>query len=111
MNDQDVKVRVRPSVTLSDNYLRLTNKPKINGIELVGEMTATGLNLMSNNMAEYQEISLGAAVNSGSFFLAITPENEVGKIRLDKLTEGRFSTTDDISDVQVGNYIFKERER
>ena len=111
MNDQDVKVRVRPSVTLSDNYLRLTNKPKINGIELVGEMTTTELNIMSNDMAEYQEISLGAALTSGSFFLAISEQNEVGKIRLDKLTEGRFSTTDDISDVQVGNYIFKERER
>lgn len=111
MNDQDVKVRVRPSVTLSDNYLRLTNKPKINGIELVGEMTAASLNIMSNDMDEYQEISLGAAVESGSFFLAISEQNEVGKIRLDKLTEGRFSTTDDISDVQVGNYIFKERER
>ena len=111
MNDQDVKVRVRPSITISDNYLRLTNKPKINGIELVGEMTGASLSLLSNNMAEYQEISLGVAVNSGSFFLAISPENEVGKIRLDKLTEGRFSTTDDISDVQVGNYIFKEREK
>lgn len=111
MNEQDVKIRVRPHVTVSDNYLRLTNKPKINGIELAGDMSSKSLNILSNNLSGYEEITIGAAVESGSFFLAITPENEVKKVELGKLTEGRFSTTTDISDVQVGNYIFKERER
>ena len=111
MNEQDVKIRVHPHVTVSDNYLRLTNKPKINGIELTGDMSSDNLNILSNNLSGYEEITIGAAVGSGSFFLVITPKNEVKKVELGKLTEGRFSTTTDISEVQIGNYIFKEREK
>ena len=110
-NEQDVKIRVHPHITVSDNYLRLTNKPKINGIELVGNLSSDSLNILSNNLSGYDEITIGAAVNQGSFLLTITPENEVKKVELGKLTEGRFSTTTDVSEVQVGNYIFKEREK
>ena len=68
-----------PGVTVSDNYIRLTNKPKINGIELCGNKTSTQLNLLSNQIGEYSEIDLATAGND-SYMLVFPQAGQPSKL-------------------------------
>ena len=70
-----------PGVTVSDNYIRLTNKPKINGIELCGNKTSTQLNLLSNQIGEYSEIDLATAGND-SYMLVFPQAGQPSKVRV-----------------------------
>ena len=101
--------RVVPSITISDNYNRLTNKPRINGIELCGDMTGTELNLLTNNIENYETVTLGA-VKDGSFLLVIPEEGQPSRLALSEVTSGKFTTADNIDTVDVGNYLFKKLE-
>lgn len=109
LEQQDVRARVRPGVTLSDNYNRLTNKPTINGVTLQGNMTPAQLNLLDSRLSGYKEITLGADTRD-SFLLALDQE-EPAKIKIGELTKGTFSTVNDVTeDMQIGTYAFKKME-
>jgi hypothetical protein len=102
---QKVKVQLGQSVSVSDDYLRLSNKPSINGVALTGDKTYKDLNILSSKPSEYQDINLGAA-DAGSF-LIILSETDNKKVKLCELTEGRLKTADAMpDDTQVGNYVF-----
>lgn len=105
----EIGVRLNQDVSVSDDYLRLNNKPSVNGIVLDGDKTWSNLSLLSGKISEYKEISLGAAV-SGSFLLVLTADEQTKKVKLSELTEGKVKTADDIpGDLQVGNYVFVKR--
>lgn len=103
---QKIGVKVHPSVTLSDNYDILQNKPSINGVELSRDKTAEELSLLSNKSDEYKEVSLGAD-NVGSFLLLLTESGETNKMNINELTKSNFHTVNQLpANLQVGNYIF-----
>ena len=101
--------RVVPSVTVSDNYNRLVNKPQINGIELSGNMTSKELNLLTNEVQEYETLTLGEA-KKDSFVLLFPEDGRPKKITLGEVTSGKFSTATSVDEVDVGNYLFKKLE-
>lgn len=101
--------RVVPSVTVSDNYNRLVNKPQINGIELSGNMTSKELNLLTNEVQEYETLTLGEA-KKDSFVLLFPEDGQPKKITLGEVTAGKFSTATSVDEVDVGNYLFKKLE-
>ena len=63
-------IKVTPGITVTYNYIRLKNKPTINGKPLDGKITASDLNLLSNNVTEYEEIKLGVDKRD-SFILVV----------------------------------------
>ena len=101
--------RVVPSVTVSGNYNRLVNKPKINGVELSGDMSASELNLLTNNMQSYETLTLGE-MPKPSYIIVVSAEGQPSKVSLDEVTSGKFITTDNVEDIDVGNYLFKKVE-
>ena len=101
--------RVVPSVTVSDNYNRLVNKPQINGIELSGNMMSKELNLLTNEVQEYETLTLGEA-KKDSFVLLFPEDGQPKKITLGEVTSGKFSTATSVDEVDVGNYLFKKLE-
>lgn len=101
--------RVVPSVTVSGNYNRLVNKPKINGVELSGDMSASELNLLTNNMQSYETLTLGE-MPKPSYVIVVSAEGQPSKVSLDEVTSGKFITTDNVEDIDVGNYLFKKVE-
>lgn len=102
---QKVKVQLGQSVSVSDDYLRLSNKPSINGVALTGNKTYKDLNILSSKPSEYQDINLGAA-DTGSFLIILSEANHK-KVKLCEMTEGRLKTADAMpDDTQVGNYVF-----
>ena len=80
-------IMICPGVTVSDNYIRLTNKPKINGIELCGNKTSTQLNLLSNQIGEYSEIDLATAGND-SYMLVFPQAGQPSKVRVGEISPG-----------------------
>jgi hypothetical protein len=102
---QTVKVKVRQGITLSDNYQRLQNKPKINGLELSENKTAKELSLLSIKIADYSDLEEGA--KEAPFLLMLTVNSEPCKISLTEITKDKFQTADELSDdIPVGSYIF-----
>ena len=103
-----------PGITVSDNYIRLTNKPKINGIELNGNKTSAQLNLLSNQIGEYEEIDLATAGNN-SFMLVFPQTGAPSKVRVWELKSGMFSSSETVTEetietMEVGEFIFKKLE-
>ena len=103
-----------PGVTVSDNYLRLTNKPKINGFELNGDKKAEQLNLLSNQISEYEETDLATAGNN-SYMLVFPQNGKPGKVRVGDVKAGTFTTTEQVTEetietMEVGEFIFKKME-
>lgn len=104
-NCQKIQVGVRPSVTLSDNYNRLQNKPSINGVELSGAKTAAELNLLTRCAEDYRKLCLGAT-DGGSFLLALTA-GEPRRVSLAEVIKPKLITVKQPpSDWEVGTYIF-----
>ncbi len=101
--------RVVPSITVSDNYNRLVNKPQINGIELSGDMTSKELNLLTNDIQEYETLTLGEA-KKDSYVLLFPEDGQPNRITLGEVTSGKFSTATSVDEVDVGNYLFKKLE-
>ena len=102
------------AITVSDNYLRLINKPKINGFELVGDQKAEQLNLLSNQIDEYEETNLATAGNN-SYMLVFPQKGKPEKVRVGDVKSGTFTTADEITEetietMEVGEFIFKKME-
>ncbi len=103
-----------PGITVSDNYLRLTNKPKINGFDLIGDKKAEQLNLLSNQISEYEETDLASAGND-SYMLVFPQNGKPGKVRVGDVKTGTFTTTEQVTEetietMEVGEFIFKKME-
>jgi len=101
-----------PGITVSDNYNRLTNKPQINGFTLTGNNTAASLNLLSNQIGEYEEISVAQA-GSDSFVLVFPTTGSPSKVKLGDIKAGTFTTAEETVDpeeLEVGEFIFKKLE-
>ena len=103
-----------PEITVSDNYIRLTNKPKINGFELIGDKKAEQLNLLSNQIDEYEETDL-SKVGNDSYMLVFPQNGKPGKVRVGDVKTGTFSTTEEVTEetietMEVGEFIFKKME-
>lgn len=109
MNECDcnhVSVRLRQGVTVSDNYERMRNKPKINGVELAGNKTAVELSLLTDKAETYEELKLGAA-DRGSFLLLLSPSGETNKMRLGELTRSNIQTVEKLPEnLESGSYVF-----
>ena len=113
MNECDcnqVSVRLRQSVSVSDNYNRLLNKPRVNGVELTGNKTWKDLSLLTNDHAAYEELKPGAA-DSGSFLLLLSPSGETNKMRLGESTRGHIQTVKKLpGNLEPGSYVFLLKE-
>ena len=104
------QVNVTPGITVTYNYNRLTNKPSINGKPLDGKMTASELNLLSNDVTEYEEIKLGVDKRD-SFILVVGENGETNKIKLGELAKGKLQAVDKITeDIPDGDFVFKKME-
>ncbi|HEY8390096.1 MAG TPA: hypothetical protein VIL26_04005 [Clostridia bacterium] len=102
----EVSVALDKDITVSDDYPRLTNKPKINGIELNGDKAAKELNLLSSRLGDYVQVDL-ADVIDGSYLLVLSSADNAEKIALKEITEGRVKTAEVMpTDLQIGNYVF-----
>lgn len=107
---QKVKVSVTPSVTISDNYDRLSNKPKINGVELSESSTSAELSLLSNQIEQYEETHLGAE-NISSFLLVLSKEKPPRKVSILEIVKPKVTTANGIpADLEIGNYVFLLKE-
>ena len=77
---------------------------------LVGKMRASDLNLLSNNVTEYEEIKLGVDQRD-SFILVVGENGETNKIKLGELVKGKLQAVDKITeDIPDGDFVFKKME-
>jgi len=102
-SNNGIHVEASPSIKVSGNYQRLTSKPKINGVELNGNMTAAQLNIMTNDMSQYPVLSV---LPSNAYVLVTSSTGETSKFRLKEATTGRI-TGGSIESAEVGNFIIK----
>ena len=109
-NRNSITIDIKRNLSLNSNYLRLTNKPSINGVELVGNLTAEELNLLSSNQTEYEEIELESA-DRADFLLALGQDGQPKKLKLGELTSRTMQTLDEIpEDLEIGSYVFLLKE-
>ena len=101
-----ISLNISDKVTIATNYLRLTNKPSINSIELTGNKTAKELNLLSNNSNSYKQTTLKSVSNT-DFLLLLNNLGETKKAKINEITSHFIETRDEIDDdLEIGNYIF-----
>jgi len=99
-------IDITKSVYLSNDYLRLNNKPSINSVELTGNKTAEELNLLSNDLQQYTQITLESA-DKADFFLLLGSDNQPKKMKIGELSSRTMQTVDKIpSNLEIGSYIF-----
>ena len=104
--ERKVDIKLRPGISVSDNYNRLLNKPKINGVEIKGNLESEDLNILSNDLSKYEVLSV---LPPEGFVLITTENGETGKFRLKDATTGRI-TGEDLSSCEVGDFIIKHME-
>ena len=74
------KVRVYPKISILPNdYVKLVNKPSINGVELSVNRTAKELNLLPTIAEDYETIEMNGE-NEGKFLIVIDEGNNAMKI-------------------------------
>lgn len=98
---QDIEVSQK--LVISQNYERLSNKPKINGIELTGNKSSNQLNILSNDMSQYEVLSV---LTDDSYVLVTKEGGDTKKYPLKQATTGRITGTD-VASAEVGNFIIK----
>jgi len=105
-NRATINIDLRKDVSLNTNYLRLTNKPSINGVELTGNKTSEELNLLSNNQSEYEQIELESA-GDADFLLVLGNENQPKKMKISELSSRTMQTAETMPEnLEIGSYIF-----
>lgn len=105
-----VEAKVVPNVSIYNDYMHLNNKPSINGIDLIGNKTATELNLLTSNIAVYT-IERIEEIKKDAFMLALTEDKHVFKISLEDITVGRFITAEALpKEMRIGSYVFLKKE-
>ena len=99
-----------PSVTVSDNYERLQNKPAVNGVVLSGNKSAAELSLLPDKPQAYPDLKLGAEERA-AYVVLLTPDGGKGKVPLGDIMRGHFVTGDEVpKDLDIGNYCFVKKE-
>lgn len=107
-NCQRVTVAVNPSVSVSDDYNRLLNKPSINDVELTSHSQAAQLNLLTAKAEDYEEMKLGESQDD-KFILVLTYGGEAKKV---KLSDVKIKTVASLpQELEVGNYVFLLKEK
>lgn len=105
-----VSLEIGSNVVVNKDYLRLENKPSINGIELNGDKTAIELSILSNNSDTYEEVSRKSA-NKADFLLLVNNRDNAKKMPLREISQHMVQTLDDIpDDLEIGNYVFLLKE-
>lgn len=65
-------IQIRKVVSvLPNDYGQLTNLPTVNGVSLIGELTARSLNLLSADSKEYSPVKLTDAAGKGMYIVAV----------------------------------------
>lgn len=110
VRNKNIVIDLNKSIYVNKNYLRLGNKPSINGVELTGDKTAEELNLLSNNQLEYEQIHLGSA-ESADFLLALGRDGLPKKLQLGELSSRTMQTSSEMpADLEIGSYVFLLKE-
>ena len=65
---------------LPSDYRGLINLPTINGTEVIGDMKAKELSLLSSRVDDYNEHELGADEDEGKYFVLVGADEEVAKV-------------------------------
>lgn len=108
-----VSVKVHPCVSLLPNdYNALENLPKINGVVLSGDLSASDLSLLSSKSEDYGDISvLENGQDNG--YVIVLGEEKPSKVSVKELiTHGEgFITVDTVNpDIAIGAYQFVEKK-
>lgn len=105
-----VSLEIGNNVIVNKDYLRLENKPSINGVELNGNKTAVELSILSNNSDTYEEVSRKSA-NKADFLLLVNNRENTKKIPLREISQHMVQTLENIpEDLEIGNYVFLLKE-
>lgn len=105
-----VSLEIGNNVVVNKDYLRLENKPSINGIELNGNKTAVELSVLSNNSDTYEEVSRKSA-NKADFLLLVNNRDNAKKMPLREISQHMVQTLENIpEDLEIGNYVFLLKE-
>lgn len=105
-----VSLEIGNNVVVNKDYLRLENKPSINGIELNGNKTAVELSVLSNNSDTYKEVSRKSA-NKADFLLLVNNRDNAKKMPLREISQHMVQTLENIpEDLEIGNYVFLLKE-
>ena len=110
VRDKHIIIDMNKSVYINKNYLRLTNKPSINGVELIGDKSSADLNLLTNNQTDYEPVHLNSA-DRADFLLVLGQSGSPKKLQLGELTSRTMQTLSEIpEDLEVGSYVFLLKE-
>ena len=110
VRNKNIVIDLNKSVYVNKNYMRLGNKPSINGVELVGNKTSSDLNLLTNNQTEYEPVHLDSA-DRADFLLVLGQDGAPKKRQLGELTSRTMQTLSEIpDDLEVGSYVFLLKE-
>ncbi len=103
------KIKLGASVSLlASDYEKLKNHPKINGVELIGNVGAIDLKLLPLNAEEYEEQSIGDARRDGVYLVTLSNDG-AKKVKLP--VELGFKTVGEIDHAsEVGAYQFVEKK-
>lgn len=105
-----VSLEIGKNVVVNKDYLRLENKPSINGVELNGNKTAVELSILSNNSDTYEEVSRKSA-NKADFLLLVNNRENTKKMPLREISQHMVQTLENIpEDLEIGNYVFLLKE-
>ena len=106
VNNRSITVDVTKAVYINNNYLRLNNKPSINGVQLNGNKNADELNLLSKIPEQYTQISLESA-DKADFLLVLGKDNQPKKMKIGDISSRTLQTVKVVpSDFEIGSYIF-----
>lgn len=99
---------------LPNDYNVMENIPKINGVDLKGEMKSEQLSLLSSKPDDYTDIALNEAKKENGYMVVLMPgENKPKRVSLTYLcpeTERGFQTVEDVDMSAVGSYQFLEKK-
>ena len=103
------KVEVKRCVSVMPNdYNELKNIPKINGVDLKGDMTSHSLSLLSSKQDDYETVSLLDAGKENRYVVVIGDGDPKKIAMLDFTAQiAGFTTVDELNpDVAIGAYQF-----
>lgn len=110
MSGNRITLNYGSKVTVNKDYLRLENKPSVNGVYLEGNKTANELSILSNNSDNYSQVNRKSA-NKADFLLLLNNQGTTKKLALGEITQHTVQTLSEVpSDLEVGNYVFLLKE-
>lgn len=94
---------------LSDplNYSEMSNKPKINGVELNGELTAADLELLSSRLDDYRTVDPNQLAEQN--YLVVLVDGAPVKVPVKQVMSSKIKTVSELDpDVPIDSYQFVE---